>query len=617
MLFPDEHQHHRLGATLPLCIFLLLGVLTSSLPADVAPASAFTVVNDQWRPDRALTDLRLVGTRGGQASAQAVALVGGPLTVTVSDLTGSDGARLPASTIQVRYGWNREPHAIATGARRTFGDYRVLAPQPDPEASRTPIWLTAHIPSDAVPGNYRGELTVSHPDGRSRLPLRLEVGAWRLPPSQDYVSLVGLLYSPDSVALRYDVLPWSPEHLRLLEPSLSHLAQVGQDVFYVPFIVGPKTHFGTQTPLVRFIRDGDSLKPDFTPLERFVALWREQVGVPRFAVLYLWCGNLSDGIHNRAERVDIQVFDPATGAVERQSVPYFGTPGAEKIWRPAVEGAIERLRALALPDDSILLGIAADKKPHRQELGAMQAWFPGRKWNVISHSRGYGLPRHPEPMPGLTIAYHEVPWGPHLPEQLRDGLLRGWNLTYARVSLSRFAFGGAGGNQRATPLGYALVAEASIADYGRGEFRPTVGFSRFKADFLAVPQSDSKGNVRLGGLLQMDGWVNLMRNHPDLLVAGADGAIATVHFQHLIEGVQAVEARIAIEQVLADAARRDQVPSHQAEAARDVIRWRTSLILRRRGGGFRDFPLEEQTAYLDRLRQLYDLAAALNQPEQP
>ncbi|MCC5830690.1 MAG: hypothetical protein JJU36_14685 [Phycisphaeraceae bacterium] len=602
---------------LPLLLLLLMGGPIASLEAHVAPAGAFTVITDQWRPDPAVAELRLVGTRGGQASAQAVALVGGPLTVTASELTGADGARLPASTIQVRYGWNREPHATATGLRRQFGDYRILAPRSDPEASRTPIWLTAHIPADAVPGDYRGELTVSHAEGRTTLPLRLEVGAWRLPASRDFASIVGLLYSPDSVALRYDVQPWSPEHLRLLEPSLDHLAQVGQDVFYVPFIVGSRTHFGTVTPLVRFVREGDSLRPDFTGLDRFAALWRERVGAPRFAVLYLWCSNLSDGTHGPAERVDIQVFDPDTGAVETRSVPYFGAPGSEEIWRPAVEGAIARLRALEFPDDSILLGIGQDKKPHRRELDAMRKMFPGRKWNVISHSRGYGLPRQPEPVPGLTIAYHEVPWGPHMPEQLRDGLLRGWNLPYARVSLSRFHFGGAGGNQRGTPIGYALVGDGSIADYGHGNFRPTVGFSRFKADFLAVPQTDFKGQVRLGGLLQMGGWVNLMRNHQDLLMAGVDGAVATVHFQHLVEGIHATEARIAIEKALTDTARKEHIPEHLAEEARSIIAWRAALILRLRQEQLQDLSTDNQTAYFNRLRRLYDLAAAFEEMPAP
>ncbi len=273
----------------------------------VVNASIFTVINDEWSPDSPqLQPVRMVGARNGQASGQVVLLhpqEGAEVRVAPGPLQGPDGQRIPADAIQVRYGSQTEPHVLPEDMiddlrqrhnlhdpqeheiRRSRNDYRILADTPPLGFSRLPVWLTVHVPADAREGTYTGTVGISA-GSQHQVEVRLEVGGYQLPASRDYVSHVNLIYSPCSVALRYGVSPWSDQHLALMRRSLHWYAAVGQDVFYVPYTTG--THFGTRSPLVRFVRRGDALEPDFRAFERFAAQWQEQVGTPRFVILYLW-----------------------------------------------------------------------------------------------------------------------------------------------------------------------------------------------------------------------------------------------------------------------------------------------------------------------------------------
>ncbi|MCC5846617.1 MAG: hypothetical protein JJU29_00875 [Verrucomicrobia bacterium] len=601
-------MNHRLASILSLAFLLFAGGLPAPLTAEVVPASAFTLITNDWNPDPAIRELRMVGTRGGQASSQAVVLGRGPIQTEVGALSGPDGARLDGGIIQVRYAWTREPHALPDGSHPGVSGYQILAPQPDPDAARTPVWLTANIPADATPGTYRGEVQISYAGGTARLPLQLQIGSWRLPASKDFVSHVNLIYSPDSVALRYGVDPWSDAHFRLMEASLDWYASVGQDVFYVPFTLG--THFGTTAPLVRFVRRGDTLEPDFTALDRFAAQWKERVGTPRFTVFYIWCNNLG---HDPIETVEVQVIDPDSGEIENVAVPYFGSEGAEAIWQPAIAGALERLRAAGFPDESLLLGIGHDRKPDERDLSVIRTLFPDREWNVISHGRGYGLHANNEPREGLRIAYHEYPWNPHhFPDVSERGLMGGWNLRHARATIARFHHHNNGaGNQRSHPVGHHLLAEATVSSHAQRNAQ-SIGFTRYKADFLRVPRQDDRGRWGVRTLLNMGGWVNLMRNSTDYLFAGEDGTLATVNFQHIIEGIHAVEARIAIEQVLADEERAAKIPEATLSQARQAINWRLQYLNKLRQGSMPEhIPAEDETALLDNLFLLYQSAGEI------
>lgn len=76
----------------------------------------------------------------------------------------------------------------------------------------------------------------------------------------------------------------------------------------------------------------------------------------------------------------------------------------------------------------------------------------------------------------------------------------------------------------------------------------------------------------------MGGWVNLMRNHTTLGTAGPNGLEPSVYLQNNIESVQDVEARIAIEQMLADDEMRGKLSDDLVARAREVLNERSRFI---------------------------------------
>ena len=112
----------------------------------------------------------------------------GPVELAVSDLSGSNGAALPASTIDIRY--------IRYGEYPVPGGYVVrphfLVPwRPDRmEAELTRgFWVDLHVPDDAQAGFYSGTLTLSGKGVEETLPLDVRILPLQLPTSKLYAGV--------------------------------------------------------------------------------------------------------------------------------------------------------------------------------------------------------------------------------------------------------------------------------------------------------------------------------------------------------------------------------------------------------------------------------------------
>ncbi len=586
-VYRNHIQMRVLALALPatLLIMLLAASHSAAKPVQLFNADIVEQIDDQWQPRGTpggqghgeLEPVRIHGPRNGQASAMVVLLSEDELehiSVRV-ELSAPEGAGLDESDMQVRYGLNHEPAGSGCGEGRQRDDHRILAEQPPESFTRLPVWITAHIPADAEPADYRGEIVIDTGGQKLSAELELTVHGFTLPDPNDYHTFVNLIYSPDSVALRYDVPFWSDEHFEKLKRSHHWLHQAGQDVLYIPFVTG--THFGYREPVIRWIeREDGGYEPDFTALERYLEAWDEQVGEPVFVVLYIW--DRQFGAHGNEpdrETATVRVIDPGTGESRDKEAPYFAREGSRAFWEPAITGAIERieqrgwggrLEQRGWDSDHVLLGIAHDRKPIEEVVAFFQDVAPDRKWNVISHARGYGLPGNPEPVDGLVIGYHEYPWNPEPSPPLDGRLIGGWDIEHPRASIARFhAF------MNSNAASYRWLLEGTT---GSDHRRWTVGVTRFQTDFFHI---DGEGR-----LLDMSGWVNLMRNHDVLLAPGPEGALAKQKYQLLIEGVQDTEARIAIERVLADEALKAKLDDELIERARDILEWRIKVIREQR-----------------------------------
>ena len=143
-----------------------------------------------------------------------------------------------------------------------------------PAGRRQPVWMTVNVPSDAKPGKYKGKLTVSSSNAKSRsLPVELVVSDHILPPAHDWAFHLDLWQNPYSVA-RYENVPlWSDAHFEAMRPVMKMLADAGQKSVTATIMNRPwngqtEDAFGSMVTKIRRV-DGSWLY-DYTIFDRWV-----------------------------------------------------------------------------------------------------------------------------------------------------------------------------------------------------------------------------------------------------------------------------------------------------------------------------------------------------------
>ncbi len=162
---------------------------------------------------------------------------------------------------------------------------------------------------------------------------------WRRNPNQ-FITYMGLLQSPDSVALEYKVPMWSEEHWKRLDKTFELLGQLGNRELYVALIT--KTFLGHEHSMVCWVKQADgTCKPDFSIAERYIDLAVKHKWNTSVVGLHLSDGavgsNFSYGGKPR-NPPSVTVVDPATGALSEMEAPKWGTPEAQAFWKPVIEG---------------------------------------------------------------------------------------------------------------------------------------------------------------------------------------------------------------------------------------------------------------------------------------
>lgn len=138
-----------------------------------------------------------------------------------------------------------------------------------------PLWVTVEVGKDAQSGELSLEL-VDEASGKvmAEIPASITVQPFSLPDpsSKDYFHL-NLWQQPYAVCRYYNVEPWSPEHLKLLEPYAALLARAGQKaistiMFYEPWGEQSNDKF---LPMVETTKKKDGTwSYDYTAFDRYV-----------------------------------------------------------------------------------------------------------------------------------------------------------------------------------------------------------------------------------------------------------------------------------------------------------------------------------------------------------
>jgi len=291
-----------------------------------------------------------------------------------------------------------------------------------------------------------------------------------------------------------------------------------------------------ELPMVRWVKAGGGLNPDFGILEKYLDAYLKYCAPPRALTLYVWSPStateIADAYENRRipsrayERgklnPTVTVWDPATKTSSEVKVPRITEEGAEAFYKPLVDGVRELVLKRGWSERIVMLGLGYDVRPSQRTGELVRKWAPYARWDLLSHFSG-----DPEPKDGKWIA--------------TGGL---------EVGLAEFPWMFRWGDPRA--VSKRVGAKPKEMEFLQlptdrwkwQEYSPPLVFR------TVVPQNGHLGSIGL------DFWHAKKPGQPNnatywvqmdaLTLPGPDGAVPTVRFQMLRQGVQEWEARASI-----------------------------------------------------------------------
>ena len=562
-------------------------------------------------PHEPLQPLSLAGPRSGVCSARVVVSSDRPLKnvrAQVDGLQGLQGATIPETAVKVRYGkfdiarasrWGgtSDGGAMQWGALARLRDDALLESPPEEVAlskkelprgraedrlgdglpptlkdgALLPVWVLAEIPKDAAPCQYRGTLTITA-DGQTvaQTPVGLRVIDWALPDAGEYAYWLGMLQSPEAVALTYDVPLWSEQHCRLVGKSLEWIGKLGAKVLYLP--LGAESQYGNAQSLVLWVPDADGqYTHDFSRVEKYLDLALQHAGKPQFVVVGVWdsCMHVSVPQGMRRGFPRISVRDPQTGKITTADGPPHGTPQSEAFWRPVLTKLRDLLAKRGLAE-ALLIGYCADRQPDESTVAVFHEILPDVGWQATRHPP---VANDTLPYPGgkVPIRYQANVWGGWDNWDPDDRRVYGWKHPVnpsLRTWLDRGLFDASPICQFRLACEQALLAERH-------------GLGQIGADFWPVPGPDGRSASTMVGRFPSTSEGNLGIYAGQLLYPGPDGPVPSVRYQMLRENIQECEARIFLEKLLW--ASPSRLPADLAVKAQAVLdertRWHRVLML--------------------------------------
>jgi hypothetical protein len=138
-----------------------------------------------------------------------------------------------------------------------------------------PVWVAIDIPSNAVPGEYHGNLEIRSENSRSILQVSVTVQNMRIPEPHDWKFRLDLWQNPWVIARYYHLEPWSPEHKLLLLKHLSLYAAAGGKFITTYAIHSPwsDNSYQIEETMIEWIKkpNGD-WKFDYSIFDQYVSL---------------------------------------------------------------------------------------------------------------------------------------------------------------------------------------------------------------------------------------------------------------------------------------------------------------------------------------------------------
>jgi hypothetical protein len=566
---------------------------------------------DWGDPNEPLRPVRIVAPRNGAFSGKVVVAAPEPiraLKATAADLTGPDGATIPAHAVRLRYAiphgsefqltpysrqlplYPRSPEVLSALIDQPLDEFPVPdkpapgRPPAEPVFAEpvlgavVPVWITVNVPADATPGLYKGHLRIVARNAQPvSVPVEVNVAPWTLPDTQNFRTWVDLVQSPDTLAEHYQTPLWSDDHWRMIARSFRLAGDAGSRMLYIPLIA--QTNLGHEQSMVRWIRKTDgSYDHDLSVLDRYLDTAVREMGEPKIVVLWVWEIYMMKSETARRDHLWLEqaaearkdllgkgplvtVLDPATGTTSTEHLPSYEAPASKALWKPVLDKVMDRLKARGL-DHAVMLGMLSDQRPTQAEIAFFNDLHNDIPWALHGH---FGVRAGARFHNIARVEYQALVWSVH---HSGHGSLHGWN----RPNLVTHYDRDRSLNPK-TPILWYHLAETAITGDQRG-------IGRLGADFWPVFH-DRRGN-RTGHIWQRyihSSWRNLDL-HSYCLAPGPVGPVASSRYELLREGVQHCEARIVIEEALLRDELRAKLGDELAKRCHDVLLRRQHAMAR-------------------------------------
>ncbi len=463
-----------------------------------------------------------------------------------------------------------EPTTIAkaTGAQATIRNAYGL-PLEVRNGAVIPVWITVRVPKDAPAGDYTGTLTIAAKGVRPVLvPVHLSVADWTLPDLKDYVTLIFIYQSPETLARYYKVAMWSEAHWKLIEKSLALMGGIGNIGLIFPF-TAESCHGNPETMVHWIPKGGPSASSgqaaydcDWTNFDRYLKIAMKYHHASRLKVVAInvWGNEVRPSRHTgKMHGALVTAKDPKTGKRTNIKVPAYGTAACEAFWRPVLLAIKERLKAYGL-DGKLMLGVGNDSSPSWDQVAMFRRILPGAPWFRESHYNAWGFRYDAKDRrKTVPVGCNSIVWGGAVNDPKRRRLY-GWRydrrhlvLNFNRPGASSLILTGF-----PPPWSYRMWMESTIACGRNGNGRVggdywNLGVSLHKL-WKGRVSSEAGGGSRgtlFGSYPQSSvGQTGLGNNTTDLFAPGPDGPVTTVRFENAREGNQEAEARAFVEKAL-------------------------------------------------------------------
>jgi len=491
-------------------------------------------------PLEPLRPVRLATPRGGVSSGQVVVSAAAELrgvSATLGSLKSDTGAVLPPGCVSIRY-------ATADG------DIAKLLDRPPGPTPILPIWLTARVPKDAAPGEYRGAMTIDGLKEKVSVPVELRVYDWTLPDLPDYGTSVSLLHCPESVARQYGVPLWSDRHFELLEKSMALLGYGGNTLLTV-WAIG-EDWFGDH-PAIVFRKEGGRYVPDFRFVRRYLELYDEHAPPPRQLCVQVWNYSVSrrgfgrDGGNRKWTCDTLKVRLLEGNRLVPGEIPVYTRPGTEQTWAAVAAGMKQMLGDLGWSGTRLLWGTGGDNLPTEEIVAFFNRIDPEIHWRVATHGssvRNWGETPEQRTQPGGLILGHA--------SMVRRNITRRRLVDDCPFEVIK--------RDGVAPVATDYLTMAPLGRIAAGYG----GIAFLTFDYWDV-LTDDRGRQRspLGAYV---GFGNIHGSGRAFVAPGPDGAAPSPQLEALREGLQITETLLYLRAALADPQRRASIdPATAAE----------------------------------------------------